>query len=185
MRRAQSKTSGRWTAFSNRSDRRFCPLSVRSSGGINQNAQYAFNELPLGDVRLRQFEEATAQLLNLGFSGEVRVETHTGDFCLVASDPDGMLPAQGDFTAAQCDQIGVDLSDGLEQGSQQSVSFANFINITQEQTQGSIRYNVVSMGSSAPLIGYPTPSEVSASAWNDIAATNNRILVSLIPDNSP
>ncbi|MBT8080651.1 MAG: response regulator [Gammaproteobacteria bacterium] len=152
--------------------------------GINQNAQYAFNELPLDDARLRQFEEATSQLLNLGFSGEVRVETHTGDFCLVAGGTNGMQPAFGEFAAEQCDQIGFDVAEAAEQGSQQSVSFANFINITQEQTQGSIRYNVVSMGSSSPVIGYPSPGDVSARAWNDIAATNNRIEVSLIPDDN-
>ena len=150
--------------------------------GINQNGQYGYDELPLDDTRLQQFEEATAQLLNLGFSGEVRVETHDGEFCLIASDPDGMVPALGEYPADQCDQIGVDVTDGVEQGSQQSVAFANFINITQEETQGSIRYNVVAMGVSSPMFGYPAPTEISARAWNDIASTNNRIRVSLIPD---
>ena len=150
--------------------------------GINQNAQYAFGELPLGDTRLAQFEEATAQLIGLGFSGEVRIETHAGEFCMFGGGPAGMQLAPGDISAATCDQIGFESSEALEQGSQHSVSFANFVNITQEQTQGGIRYNVVPMGVSSPLRNYPATMDVSAAEWNDIAKANNRIEVSLIPD---
>ena len=150
--------------------------------GINQDAQYAYNEMPLSDIRLEQFEEATAKLMNLGFSGEVRIETHIGEFCLVDGGPAGLQPASGSVSATQCDQVGPDASESLEAGAQQSVAFANFINVTQEQTQGSIRYNVVSMGTSAPLLGYPALTEITAQEWNEIAAANNRIEVNLIPE---
>jgi CheY-like chemotaxis protein len=150
--------------------------------GINQNARYAFDELPLNDDRLPQFEEVSAKLINLGFSGEVRIETHLGEFCMVDGGPAGMRLAGDAISATQCDQVGLKSSEALELGALQSVSFANFINITQEQTQGSVRYNVVSMGAASPLVAYPTTTDVSAEIWNEIAAANNRIEVSLIPD---
>ena len=151
--------------------------------GINQSGPYGATELPLGDKRLPVFEALLGQLIDVGFSGQVRVETHVGDFCLVMSAPDEYLPAAASIPATQCDSIGMSQSDAIERGQRQSVAFANFINVTQQQTAGQIRFNVVSLGNAAALTEYP-PLQASTFAgdWNEIAASNNRIIVSLYPD---
>ena len=151
--------------------------------GVNQSGPYGPTELPLGDERLPLFEALLGQLIDVGFSGQVRIETHVGDFCLVMSAPDEYLPAVDGIPATQCDSIGMLQSDAIERGQRQSVVFANFINVTQQQTAGQIRFNVVSLGNSAALTEYP-PLQASTLAgdWNAIAASNNRIIVSLYPD---
>ena len=63
------------------------------------------------------------------------------------------------------------------------MSFANFINLADERTGGRIRYEIISFGNSNPLLDYPaTAAGMSASGWNEIAASNNRVDVSLYPD---
>ena len=58
----------------------------------------------------------------------------------------------------------------------QSVAFANFIRLGEERTGGRVRYEIISMGNSDPLMPYPvSPEGVSSSQWNRIAAANNRI----------
>lgn len=149
----------------------------------NRAAQYPFGQLPLGDQRLVMIEELNEHLLAMGFSGRVLIESHVGDFCMIAGGPDGHVPADPDLPASDCDRIGFGAGEALESGARQSVAFANFINIVDEQTDGQIRYSVVSHGNEQPLIAYPAPvSGVTAGEWNEIARANNRVEITLQPD---
>jgi CheY-like chemotaxis protein len=150
---------------------------------INRSAQYPFGQLPLGDQRLALIEELNEHLLTMGFSGRILVEAHVGDFCMTAGGPDGFVPAASDLPASDCDRIGFGASEAQEQGARQSVAFASFINIVEEQTDGQIRYSVVSRGNGQPLLAYPPPvSGVTAGEWNQIASANNRVEITLQPD---
>lgn len=150
---------------------------------INRSSQYPFGQLPLGDQRLAMIEELNEHLLTMGFSGRVLVESHVGDFCMTAGGPDGFVPAAPDLPVSDCERIGVGSGEALELGARQSVAFANFINIVDEQTDGQIRYSVVSRGNERPLVMYPPPvSGVTAGEWNEIARANNRVEVTLQPD---
>ena len=151
--------------------------------GANQSSQYDFDELPLGNSRLNLYEELSDQLFGMAFSGVVRIETHVGNFCMVDAGPDGYQLAEPLMPAQQCNRIGFDLGEAYELGLRQSVAFANFVNTANDQSGGRIRYDIVSLGSSDPLIEYPaTTAGLSAGAWNEIAASNNRVEVSLFPD---
>ena len=57
--------------------------------GANQSTTYAFDELPMGDRRLALVEQLTDRLSALNFSGVIRIESHVGDYCMIASGPDG------------------------------------------------------------------------------------------------
>lgn len=150
--------------------------------GVNQSARFRFGELPLGDARLAIFDDMSNRLLAMGFSGQVRVESHVGDFCMIAAGG-GLQAATSDMAASQCDAIGYGTTTAYEMGLGQSVAFANFVNRSLEQTNGRIRYEVVSMGNTQPLLPYPNSlAGVTASDWNQIAAANNRVIVSLFPD---
>lgn len=149
---------------------------------VNRAAPYAFGELPLGDSRLALVEELSDRLLALGFSGQVLVETHVGDFCMADGGADGFELAMPESSAADCAKIGYGVSEAAELGMRQSVAFANFVNISEERTDGQIRYAIVSRGNSEPLIEYPSTTGISAGTWNEIAQANNRVEITLMPD---
>jgi len=149
----------------------------------NQSSLYSIDELPMGDFRHSVISELSSHLLALDFHGLVRIETHVGNFCMTFSGPDGYALAAADLPALQCDRIGFEPDEAYELGLRQSVSFANFINLADERTGGRIRYEIISFGNSNPLLDYPaTAAGMSASGWNEIAASNNRVDVSLYPD---
>ncbi|MDH3351176.1 MAG: response regulator [Gammaproteobacteria bacterium] len=149
----------------------------------NQSSPYGFDELPMGDFRLSLISELAGHLAALDFHGLVRIESHVGNFCMTFSGPDGYALAVSDLPAFQCDRIGFEPDEAYELGLRQSVAFANFINLADERTGGRIRYEIISFGNSSPLLDYPsTTAGVSASSWNEIAARNNRVGVSLYPD---
>lgn len=151
--------------------------------GANQGSQYGFDELPLGDARLVVLEQLADGLTRLNFSGVVRIDTHVGDFCLVASGPDGFQQAENELNAASCDQIGVSPGEAYELGLRQSIAFANFVRLAEERSSGQIRYQIISHGNSAAVLDYPaTPESVSAGTWNEIARQNNRVEFSIYPD---
>jgi CheY-like chemotaxis protein len=150
---------------------------------VNRSARYSFGEFPLDEGRLVLFEGLTEHLLGMGFSGQVVVETHVGNFCMVGGGADGFQLAPAGISAEDCDRLGYDSSEAMDLGLQQSVSFANFVNITEEQTAGQIRYVIVTRGNEEPLIEYPpTATGVSAGSWNDIARANNRVEITLVPE---
>jgi len=151
--------------------------------GANQSSRYAFGELPLGDTRLVLFEELSDQLTRIGFSGLVRIESHVGDFCMVDAGNDGYQLAEPQLPAQQCNRLGFALGAAYELGMRQSVAFANFVGTANDQSGGRIRYDIISHGSTDPLLDYPvTTAGLTAGAWNDIALGNNRVEVSLFPD---
>ncbi|RZV37136.1 MAG: response regulator [Chromatiales bacterium] len=149
----------------------------------NQSSTYGFAEEPLSDVRLSMITELSSHLAALNFRGLIRIESHVGDFCMALVTPGGYEPAPPDMAAAECDQIGFAPNAAYELGLRRSVAFANFISLSDERAGGRIRYEIVSLGNSNPLLAYPvTPNGLLASEWNDIAASNHRVVVSLYPD---
>jgi len=149
----------------------------------NQSSTYDFHEEPLSDARLSLVSELSSHLAALNFRGLIRVESHVGDFCMSLVTPEGYVPAPPDMDAAECDQIGFAPDAAYELGLRRSVAFANFVSLSDERAGGRIRYEIVSLGNSDPLLAYPvTPNGVLASEWNEIAASNHRVVVSLYPD---
>lgn len=150
--------------------------------GANQSAEYPFGELPLGDDRLKVVQQLTEHLLAINFAGAIRIETHVANYCLTVAGTDGYAPA-AELLADDCDTIGIAPGEAYEMGLGQSVAFANFIRLADERSGGRIRYEIVSMGNSDPLLDYPLSTEgITADAWNRIAAANNRVEISVYPD---
>jgi len=151
--------------------------------GANQATTYAFEELPLGDARLTVIEQLTDQLVSVDFTGRVRIETHVANFCVSVAGAEGYRLAADGLPAVNCDRTDVSPGEAYELGLRQSVAFANFIRLADASFGGRVRYEIVSLGNSDPLIDYPaTPVGVTAAAWNEIAASNNRVEISILPD---
>jgi CheY-like chemotaxis protein len=149
----------------------------------NQSSQYSFDELPFGDLRLSVIAELANHLATLDFRGLVRIESHVGNYCMSLSGTDGYAPAPAELPAQQCDRIGFDPGEAYDLGLRQSVAFANFIDLADERDGGRIRYEIISLGNSSPLLDYPaTTAGIFASDWNGIAASNNRVDISIFPD---
>lgn len=149
----------------------------------NQASLYDFTEIPMGNFRLSLLQELTNYLVALDFQGVVRIESHVGNFCMTFGGPDGYVLAAPDTPADQCDQVGFGPSEAYEMGLRQSAAFANFINAARARTEGAVSYEIVSYGNSDPLLDYPaSPAGLTASAWNEIAASNNRVDISLYPE---
>ena len=151
--------------------------------GANLASEYAFGELPMGEKRLMVLEQLNDQLLAINFSGVVRVETHVANFCLSVAGSYGYRLADDDLHAPNCDTIGVAPGEAYELGLGQSVAFANFIRLADERSRGRIRYEIISLGNSDPLMSYPTSAEgMTAGAWNGIATVNNRVEITLFAE---
>lgn len=149
----------------------------------NQSAHYSVDELPMDDFRLSVISELSSHLMALDYQGLVRIESHVGNFCTSFTGPDGYALAAAELPAIQCDRIGLESVEAYEFGLRQSTAFANFISVADERTGGRIRFEIVSSGNSKPLLNYPDAAAgISASTWNEIAAGNNRVEVSLHPD---
>jgi CheY-like chemotaxis protein len=152
--------------------------------GANQASVYRFDELPLGDSRLAIVEQLVDQLAAIDFTGQVRIETHVGNFCMSATGTDGYRLAADELLANQCDRIGFAPGEAYELGLRQSVAFANFIRLAEARSGGRVQYDIVSLGNSDPLIDYPAMADgITVAAWNDIAAKNHRVEIAVIPDN--
>jgi CheY-like chemotaxis protein len=153
--------------------------------GVNQAAQYSFDELPFGDKRLRIIEDMSDRLLEIGFVGLVKMDSHVGEFCMLSVGQGNYALPQADLDAAQCDAIGFGAAESVDLGLRQSVAFANFINVSSARTQGRIRFEIASLGTSDPAVPYPASlTGLDAASWNKVAAANNRVVVTLIPEQS-
>ncbi len=151
--------------------------------GANQAAEYHYGDQPLGDDRLKIVEQLTAQLQAISFAGVVRIETHVANYCLKVSGADGYVPAKN-LMVVDCDRIGITPEEAYNLGLGQSIAFANFIRLANQRPDSQIRYEIVSLGNTDPLLDYPVTTDgVSASVWNRIAAVNNRVVISVNPDN--
>jgi len=145
----------------------------------NQSSVYDFDALPLDDFRLSVIEELSEHLMAIDFSGLVRVETHVGDFCMSSIGAEGYTLTDAEMTTLQCDRVGFAPSEAFELGLRQTVAFANFVKLADTRATG-IRFEIISLGNSEPLLGYPDVSSgVSAAVWNEIATHNNRVKISI------
>jgi CheY-like chemotaxis protein len=149
----------------------------------NQSSAYDIDSLPLDDFRLSVIEELSEHLRAIDFSGLVRIETHVGDFCMSSAGANGYRLTNAELTTLQCDRVGFAPGEAFALGFRQSVAFANFIKLAETNAVGGIRFDIISLGNSDPLLEYPDASSgVSAAVWNEIAAQNNRVEISIYSD---
>jgi len=150
--------------------------------GVNQGGRYGFGTVPLDDERATVFAGLFDQLARLGFAGTVAIEVHTGRFCMDYGQNGGLVLAPATELAAMCDQIGWSEDQALSVGRSQSLAFAN------EVASAAARYPRVkiesaSRGSAEPAVAYPPSSaDLTAGAWNAVAAANQRVVVAILPD---
>jgi CheY-like chemotaxis protein len=148
--------------------------------GVNQGGRYAFGAIPLDDERATALTALLAQLGEIEFTGTVTIDVHVGRFCMNYRS-DGMFElAPPQQPAATCEQFGWPESEAVALGQRQSLAFANTV-ASAIARNPNLRVENVSHGSAVPAVEYPLVGyELTAGAWNAVAATNHRVEVHLI-----
>lgn len=150
---------------------------------INQSAPYDVHEEAYSDRRLAIVQELVSRLQGLGYRGSVQLESHLGEFCLVGDDATGYALAPADMPVSECALIGHPLQQLPSLGERQSIAFANFLATSPLVNNSGIDLELVPYLYSRPRIEYPPRhADVSAYEWNRVAAANNRIEVTLVPE---
>ena len=147
---------------------------------LNQHGQYGFNDEALSDARLAQVRELIARLGAAGFQGTVRLETHTGEFCLVR-DEQGNLRLPGEsLVFSRCEVASYPQATAVQNGLRQSPAFTRYL--AERRGRSPIAVAAVSHGANRPLVNYPDLTSVqTAGEWNQIARLNQRVEVVLVP----
>ena len=150
---------------------------------INQSSPYDIREEAFSDRRLTIIQELITQLQALGYTGTVQLHSHLGEFCLVGDEVNGYTLPPPDLPATDCTLIGHPLQQLPSLGERQSIAFANFLATSPLVHNSGINIELVPHRYSNPRIPYPPQQQgVSTYEWNRIAAANNRVEVSLVPD---
>jgi len=150
---------------------------------INQSSPYDIREEAYNDRRLTIIQEMITRLQALGFTGTVQLHSYLGEFCLVGDAVNGYTLPPPDLPATNCTLIGHPLQQLPTLGERQSIAFANFIATSPLVNNSGISIERVSHLYSRPRAPYPPQQQgVTAFEWNRIAAANNRVEVTLVPD---
>lgn len=149
---------------------------------LNQSAQVDYDQIPFGEERLASLNELLSRLAMIGFEGTVRLDSHTGRFCVVHTGSGDLRPAEAELPIGECTFIGQGTEQSLVASGRQSLAFANFLSSSPLLRSGKIRVELVPHGEDNPRYEYPfyAPS-TTAGQWNAIAQRNNRVEVSIIP----
>ena len=151
---------------------------------VNEGSAYDFREEPFSDRRLAVVYELVSRLQSLGFKGVVQLHSHLGEFCLTGNEADGYTLAPPSLPVRDCTLLGHPQQQLPAVGEQQSIAFANFLATSPLVNDSGISIEIISHQFSDPKLNYPSrDSDVTAGAWNRIAALNNRIEVALVPAN--
>ncbi|MBV1907568.1 MAG: response regulator [Pseudomonadales bacterium] len=150
---------------------------------LNENNHVPFDELAYDQNRARLVQNLILQLATLNFTGNIFMEAHLGEFCLIRDNAGEYQLAPPDLEISECDLIGHPKDQSNFIGEHQSIEFINFIDtfpLLSEQgiSVTSIAYN---RQSSTQKFSF-APDIQDARTWNQVAARNNRIVYRLISD---
>lgn len=152
------------------------------SWALSQTMQYPYGEAPFGGDRVEFVRGLVERLREAGFKGTIKLQGHAGQFCLVASTG-GWRVADMAAPIGNCDVKGFfNKQDARISSARQTPEFRAMLG-SPALAESGIRVQVEGLGDEGRSADYPTPEKVStAGEWNAVAARNNRISVTLVPD---
>jgi len=140
-----------------------------------------YGESPLGPQRLDALRELTAGLERSGFHGRVQVTSIPGVFCLAGSAETGYVLAPPEQPAADCALRGNPYDELLTGAARQPVAFANLAASLERRSNGDIVLSLTPASADRAMIGYPPVEQATAGSWNEAAAVNSRLEISVEP----
>jgi CheY-like chemotaxis protein len=145
----------------------------------NQGTTFGYGELPFNDERALWLSELVEQLRQVGFRGTVELRAHYGNFCLSKTESGRFELAKPDLDIDQC-LFAADVREGGTWRNDQSVSFANYLNVELTRSGNEVEILLFSSGFGDPMLPYPAIYEMkTAGDWNRIAGINQRLRVML------
>jgi len=150
---------------------------------LNLRGQYDFGVEPLNDARANQLRELVARLAAAGYQGTVRLETRVGEFCVARDDQGAYRLPENNLPFNRCEVLRYPPAQAEYLGRRQSPAFTRFL---AQQNDGPVRIEILTHGSSRPVMSYPDlASTQTAGDWNKTARLNQRVDVVLVPAPSP
>ena len=140
-----------------------------------------YGEAPLAPQRLDALRELVSGLERSGFSGSVQVTWVPGIFCLAGSTEAGFVLAPPEQPATACAVRGNPFDELQTGAAWQPLGFANLAASLERQTGGRIVLSLQPAPAEQALAGYPLVEQVTAGAWNEAAAVNSRLEISVVP----
>lgn len=142
---------------------------------LDTDLSFDYNEPPLAEERILKLNNFVYKLASAGYSGNVYINVHFGNFCLQQRADGSLVPAEDDTPLSECiftDDVVTDfqISDYL------SLAYMNFEQNVPNISRNAIDVELYTSGLAAPRRDYPAAdAAVTAKLWNRIARENNRI----------
>ncbi|MFN2309276.1 MAG: response regulator [Gammaproteobacteria bacterium] len=165
-------------------DQRYTEVLRGLEWALNQGGQVGFDEPPFSDRRAVELQNLLEFLASTGFRGSVRLESHLGEFCLIADASSNYRSVLPPPTAALdvCTLIGHPFDNSSFLGERQSVGFASFLRSSPLVNGRGINVEIVALDRAASEPAEPLPSRlVTAGEWNRVAARNHRVQYRIVP----
>jgi CheY-like chemotaxis protein len=154
---------------------------VPETGARVEVVTVPYGEAPLAATRLDAVRALVVSLERGGFRGTVTVESVAGNFCLSGSPEAGYSPASPDQPARDCAYRGNPFDEALTGAVRQPLAFANLSASVHQRTGGGIQLTLLQGAPEHTIAAYPTMERATAGAWNEAAAANNRLEISVLP----
>ena len=149
---------------------------------LNRGGAFGFDGPALGDAQKEMLQGLLSYLASAGFKGEVRLNVHFGDFCLVRNAYGGLELAPTDLPVEECDIIGRPSEPRPGLAGQQSIAFGRFLASSPLANSGDIEIVIEPVQAETPGTAVlQQRSGATAGEWNRVAQLDNRIEVSLVP----
>ncbi len=148
------------------------------SWAVNVNTQVVYGEQGLSDQRIYMLGELLALLAASNFEGELYLDVHLGNFCVVEDMSGGWILPEPESNVEDCQFLAAVIPEAPI-GELVSVGFLNYIHNAPILIEGHISVEMASRGYDEPQTSYPAiTSATSAGDWNTAALSNNRIGIS-------
>lgn len=148
----------------------------------NQGSGFDYGEMPFSDERALWLSELVEELKQAGFLGTMELRAHYGNFCLEKRGEGGFKLAKPDLDIGDC-LFAAEVNGSEAWRNDQSVSFANYLNVELARSGGDVEILLFSSGYADPFVPYPASYEVkTAGQWNRIARLNQRVRVAIYPN---
>lgn len=149
---------------------------------LNEAGHFSWNEDPFNDKLATTLSQLGENLSSVGFTGKVEITSHLGRFCVQTQGNGETVLPETDQPLSSCEirQLSPSMMESV--GTEQTPAFERFLAGFQSEYGDNIELELSSAGDRNPLVRYPNEDpDMDASEWNNIAARNQRIEVSITP----
>lgn len=142
---------------------------------LDTDLTFDYNEPPLAEERILKLNNFVYKLASAGYSGNVYINVHFGNFCLQQRTDGSWVPADDDTPLSEC-IFTEDVITDFQISDYLSLAYMNFEQNVPNISRNAIDVQINTSGLASPRRDYPAAdAAVNAKLWNRIARENNRI----------